>query len=114
MKMYIDNVEITYDLKDWDEFEERLYQRLSSEIQSKLETLVEDCVCKMLVKCFNFPLTFATAARFLDVKEDTLRKREYRAGVTFTKIGGNKVITFQELREQLGDSVILQHIKNKH
>lgn len=33
MKMYIDNVEIVYDPKDWDEFEERLYQRISSEIQ---------------------------------------------------------------------------------
>lgn len=102
------------DPKDVEEWAEEVANLIMPHLLRRLDSILPGYICEQVLKHINYPMDFEQAASLLNMNIETLRKKEQRGFVTFTKKGKRKMITLQDLCKQIGPSVIMQHIKNRH
>lgn len=105
---------MTSDPKVIEEWAEDMANLIMPSLLRRLDAILPDYICEQVLKHINYPMDFHQAAFLLNMNVETLRKKELRGHITFSKKNGRKMITLQDLCKQLGNSVILQQIKNKH
>lgn len=104
-----------FDAQAIDKCSDDIVNLLMPKILRRLDAVLPGYICEQVLKHIDYPMDIKQAAYLLEMSEGALRKWEMRGGVTFTKTPkGRKMITLQSLCKQVGNSVVLQHIKNRH